>query len=142
MILNIDEILRMFRENFPFVSREEEALAEVIGHEGNILFARRNPEGKLIACAMVNGQTILLLVVDQDYRGQGIGSGLLSECEDAIRRNGFNRAILGVGFNYLMPGVPTNVMSRYTIVPCPTMISVQPSLTREASITRLVLPAT
>ena len=108
MILNIDEILRKFRENFPFVSREEEALAEVIGHEGNILFARRNPDGKLIACAMVNGQTILLLVVDQDYRGQGIGSELLSECEDAIRRNGFNRAILGVGFNYLMPGVPTS----------------------------------
>lgn len=108
MILSVDEILRMFKANFPYVSREEEALAEVIGHEGNTLFARRNPEGEPIACAIVNGQTILLLVVDQDYRGQGIGDGLLGQCEAAIRQNGFNKAVLGVGFNYLMPGVPTS----------------------------------
>ena len=105
---SMDEILRMFRENFPFISREEKTLAEVIGHEGNVCFERRNLEGKLIACAIVNGQTILLLVVEKDYRGQGIGEGLLSECEDAIRQNGFDKAILGVGFNYLMPGVPTS----------------------------------
>ena len=104
----MDEILRMFRENFPFVSREEETLAEVIGHEGNVCFERRNLEGKLIACAIVNGQTILLLVVDKDYRGHSIGDGLLRECEDVIRKNGYEKAILGVGFNYLMPGVPTS----------------------------------
>ena len=57
----MDEILRMFRENFPFVSREEDTLAEVIGHEGNVFFERRNLEGKLIGCAIVNEHTILLL---------------------------------------------------------------------------------
>ena len=65
----MEEILKMFRENFPYVSREPETLAEVIGHEGNSIFARRNPEGKLTACAIVNGQTILLLVVDKGHRG-------------------------------------------------------------------------
>lgn len=104
----MDEILRMFRENFPFVSREAETLAEVIGHEGNTVFTRRNPEGKLMGCAIVNGHTILLLVVDRDYRGQGIGEGLLRECEETIRKNGFEKVVLGVGFDYLMPGVPTS----------------------------------
>ena len=105
---DMDEILRMFRENFPFVSREADTLAEVIGHEGNLFFQRRNPEGRLIGCAIVNEHTILLLVVDKDYRGQGIGDGLLCECEDCIRNNGYDKVVLGVGFNYLMPGVPTS----------------------------------
>ena len=104
----MDEILRMFRENFPFVSREEDTLAEVIGHEGNVFFERRNLEGKLIGCAIVNEHTILLLFVDKDHRGQGIGDGLLRECEETIRKNGFEKVVLGVGFNYLMPGVPTS----------------------------------
>jgi len=104
----MDEILRMFRENFPFVSREEDTLAEVIGHEGNVFFERRNLEGKLIGCAIVNEHTILLLLVDKDHRGQGIGDGLLRECEETIRKNGFEKVVLGVGFNYLMPGVPTS----------------------------------
>lgn len=104
----MDEILRMFRENFPFVSREEDTLAEVIGHEGNVFFERRNLEGKLIGCGIVNEQTILLLLVDKDHRGQGIGDGLLRECEETIRKNGFEKVVLGVGFNYLMPGVPTS----------------------------------
>ena len=98
----------MFRENFPFVSREEDTLAEVIGHEGNVFFERRNLEGKLIGCAIVNEHTILLLLVDKDHRGQGIGDGLLRECEETIRKNGFEKVVLGVGFNYLMPGVPTS----------------------------------
>lgn len=104
----MEEILKMFRENFPFVSREPETLAEVIGHEGNSILTRRNPEGKLTACAIVNGQTILLLVVDKGHRGQGIGDELLRQCEETIRKNGFDKVVLGVGFNYLMPGVPTS----------------------------------
>lgn len=104
----MEEILKMFRENFPYVSREEEALAEVIGHDGNVFLTRRNDKGRLTGCAIVNENTILLLVVDREYRGQGIGEALLDECEATIVNNGFRHVVLGVGFGYLLPGVPTS----------------------------------
>lgn len=104
----MNEILEMFKENFPYVSREEDDLMKVLGNEGNVILTRRTPEGKLVGCAVVNKNTILLLVVDKGYRGQGIGDGLLRECEAIIRKGGHQKVVLGVGFDYLMPGVPTS----------------------------------
>ena len=103
-----DEILEMFRRNFPYVSREEQTLMDIIHHEGNVVFRRCDPTGRLIGCAIVNKNTILLLVVDRKNRGQGIGDGLLKACEEAIGREGYKKVVLGVGFDYLMPGVPTS----------------------------------
>lgn len=102
------EIYDMFKRNFPFVHREEQTAVNIINHENNSIFEKRNPNHELIGCAIVHKNTILLLVVDEKYRNIGIGSQLLKKCEGAIIDNGYNNVILGVGFDYLMPGVPTS----------------------------------
>lgn len=102
-----NEIYEMFRVNFPFINRDEKTLKEVINKEDNIYHEKRN-NNKLIGCAIVNKNAILLLVVDKDFRKQGIGTELLNKCEECIIKNGYKEIVLGVGFNYLMPGVPTS----------------------------------
>ena len=102
------EYYEIFKEKFPYINREEKTLKDIINNEENIYFEKRNDENKLIGCAIVNKNTILLLVVDKDYRNQGIGTELLNKCEDNIIKNGYKEIKLGVGFNYLMPGVPTS----------------------------------
>ena len=108
----MNEYFEMFKINFPYVSREEKTIKEVINNSDNIYFEKRNDDNKLIGLAIVNKNTILLLVVDIDYRNQGIGTDLLNKCEDLIIKNGFDEIKLGVGFNYLIPGVPTS--KKYT----------------------------
>lgn len=102
------EIFDIYKRNFPYINREEKTIKDIINNENNIIFKRRNEENNLIACAIVNKNTILLLVVDKEFRNIGIGKSLLEECENNIIKNGFDNIILGVGFNYLMPGVPTS----------------------------------
>lgn len=102
------EIYSMFKRNFPFVNREEKTAIDIINNKNNTIFEKRNPANELIGCAIVNKNTILLLVIDEKYRNTGIGSELLKKCEDTIINNGYNNIILGVGFDYLMPGVPTS----------------------------------
>lgn len=104
----MNEIYNIFRTNFPYVNREEQTLKKIISKVDNIVFERKNDQNKLIGCALVNKNTILLLIVDKDYRNQGIGESLLNECENYIIKNGYKKIILGVGFNYLIPGVPTS----------------------------------
>lgn len=108
----MNEYFKMFKTNFPYISREEKILKEVISNSDNTYFEKRNDNNKLIGLAIVNKNTILLLVVDKDYRNQGIGSELLNKCENLIIKNKYNEIKLGVGFNYLMPGVPTS--KKYT----------------------------
>ena len=43
-------------------------------NSNNIIIDRRNDKGELIGVSIINGNTILLLCVDQEYRSQGIGS--------------------------------------------------------------------
>lgn len=101
------EIIDIYRRNFPYISRDEKTVEEIIKNEYNIFFEERN-NGNLIGCAIVNKNTIILLVVDKDYRNQGVGTKLLEKCEKTIIDNGYDEIILGVGFDYLMPGVPTS----------------------------------
>lgn len=101
------EIIDIYRRNFPFISREEKTVEEIINNENNVFFEERLND-KLIGCAIVNKNTILLLVVDEGFRNKGIGNNLLNKCEQTIIDNGFDKIVLGVGFNYLMPGVPTS----------------------------------
>ncbi|MEE3343164.1 MAG: GNAT family N-acetyltransferase [Bacilli bacterium] len=102
------ELFDIYKRNFPYINREEKTIKEIINNENNIILERRNDNNDLIACAIVNKNTILLLVVDKEYRNKGIGKSLLEECENTIINNGYNKIVLGVGFNYLMPGVPTS----------------------------------
>ena len=104
------ELYNMFKENFTYISRKEKTLKEIINNEDNIIIEER-VNNKLIGCSIINKNTILLLVVDKDYRNKGIGEKLLKESENIIKEK-YNKIVLGVGFNYLMPGVPTS--KKYT----------------------------
>jgi GNAT superfamily N-acetyltransferase len=49
------------------------------------------------------------LIVDPDWRGRGIGGLLLGKAEEALRRAGVNRIVLGNDFHWRMfPGVPAD----------------------------------
>ena len=104
----MDEIYEMYKVNFPYISREEKTAREIIKNKDNKIIEKRNKDNKLIGISLINQNTILLLVVEKEYRNRGIGSELLKESEDYIFNNGFDKIKLGVGFSYLMPGVPTS----------------------------------
>ena len=104
----MNEVYEIFKRNFPYINREEKTLKEIINNKDNYLIEKRNENKELIACALINKNTILLLVVDKSYRNTGIGTELLKEAEEYIKNNNYNNIVLGVGFNYLMPGVPTS----------------------------------
>ena len=101
------ELYEMFRENFPFIVREEKTALNILSNENNIIIDKRDNNGKLIAVSVINQNTILMLCVNKEYRNQGIGTELLKKSEEIIKQNGYNEIIVGVGFDYLMPGIPT-----------------------------------
>lgn len=68
-----NEIYYMFKRNFPFINREEQTAINIINNENNTIFEKRNSNNELIGCAIVNKNTILLLIVDEKYRNTGIG---------------------------------------------------------------------
>lgn len=104
----MEEVYKLYKEVFPYIFREEETLREIIGHDSNIRIEKRDDCQELIAVSLISKNTILLLVVREDYRRQGIGSSLLRESEEIIRQQGYDKVVLGVGDDYLMPGVPTS----------------------------------
>ena len=104
----MNEVYEIFKRNFPYISREEKTLLEIINNENNYIIKKKNEKDELIGCAIVNRNTIILLVIDKEYRNQGIGTELLNKCEEYIKENNYKKIVLGVGFNYLMPGVPTS----------------------------------
>lgn len=97
----------MFKKYFPFINREDGKHLDIICNDNNEFFEEK-VDNKLVGFAIVNQNTILLLIVSEDYRNQGIGSKLLDKCEKSILSKGYDKVILGVGFDYLMPGVPTS----------------------------------
>ena len=103
-----DELYDLFRRNFPCVVREEAVARNILTHPENRVLSRRDGQGQLIGAAVVNGNAILLLGVDEAHRRQGLGSALLEEAEAMIRQGGHGEIVVGCGFDYLAPGVPTS----------------------------------
>lgn len=104
---NILEIYELFKRNLPFIIREKEIVISILSNKDNIIITRDDGNGRLIAVAVANKSTILLLCVDKEYRNRGIGLALLGECENIFIKNGCNKFNAGVGFDYIMPGVPS-----------------------------------
>jgi len=98
----------LFRKSLPYVIREEEAVYSVLKNKDNVIIEKRNEENMLIGVSMIHKNTILLLCVAPEYRKQGIGSWLLNESEQAIRMAGFDEVTVGVGEDYITPGIPTS----------------------------------
>lgn len=104
----VQELYDLFRRNLPFVVRSEETARNILGHKENKIFEKRNDKEQLIGASVLRGNTIYLLCVDREYRRQGIGSWLLEQSEKAIKEAGYDEVIIGVGEDYLTPGVPTS----------------------------------
>lgn len=106
------ELIALFRRNFPFVVREESTVRNILGNKECKIIEKRDDKDALIGAAVVHNNTILMLCVDKEYRNCGIGSELLHEAERVIKESGHEDVVVGAGYDYLMPGVPTS--KRYT----------------------------
>ncbi len=104
-----NEFYKIFKENFPYIVREENTVKEIINSLDNIIITKVDDNYKIIGISIINENTIYMLCVDEKYRNRGIGTELLKESEKTIKSNGYDKVIIGSGNNYLMPGIPTNI---------------------------------
>jgi ribosomal protein S18 acetylase RimI-like enzyme len=96
----------MFRKNFPFIVRNEEEALKIINNPENKIIEVNDACEKLIGVSIIHKNTILMLCVLKEYRHRGIGNKLLNDSENYILEKGYNKINIGVGENYLMPGIP------------------------------------
>lgn len=104
----MQEIYSLFRHSLPYVIREEEAVYGILKNKDNTIIEKRNEEHKLIGVSVVHKNAIMLLCVAPEYRRQGIGSWLLEESEKAVRKAGYKEVTVGLGEDYITPGIPTS----------------------------------
>lgn len=104
----MNEIIEIFRKEFPYIDREENTIKEILDNKNNFFIEKRNEKNKLVAVSVINENTILFFYVDAEYRNKGVGTRLLVESEILIKNHGYNDVVIGAGFDYLMPGVPTS----------------------------------
>lgn len=102
------ELFEIYKRNFPFNIRKKDTVLGILNHEDNIVLERRDEKQRLIGVSVVNQNAVLLLCVDGGHRNQGIGTELLEKTEQLIKEHGYSRMVVGAGFDYLMPGVPTS----------------------------------
>ena len=102
-----EELYDLYRRSLPFIVRDQETVMGILSNAGNTIMEQRDGQNKLIGASVVNQNPILLLCVDGEHRGRGIGTSLLERSERMIADRGYDKIIVGVGFDYIMPGVPT-----------------------------------
>lgn len=103
----LDELMMLFRRNFPLTVRGEETARGILGNKDCTVIERRDEKNRLMGAAVLHNSTILMLCVNKEHREKGIGSELLKAAEDAIKAAGYAEVTVGAGFDYLTPGVPT-----------------------------------
>ena len=118
----------IFKRNFPFVSREDKTINEILNNRKNIFIEEINDKDEIIGVSIINENTILMLCVEEKYRCMGVGEKLLNKSEKIIKENGYTNIVVGVGFDYLAPGIPTS--KKYTDS---VHEKLYPSLTDESS---------
>lgn len=106
----VKDLIKIFKNNFPFIVRQDKTVKDILSNKNNKIFERRDCKNNLIGVSVVNENTIILLCVNKEHRNKGIGSALLKESEAHIKKQGYKEINVGAGFDYLMPGVPTNKM--------------------------------
>ena len=102
----MNKYYEMFRKNFPFIVRDEREALKIINNPENKIIEVNDENENLIGISIIHKNTILMLCVSQEYKNKGIGSKLLNDSENYILKKGYDKVSIGVGDNYLMPGVP------------------------------------
>ena len=108
--VRVRELAELFRRNFGWAVRSDEAVEAALGHPANVVLEWRE-RGRLMGAAVMRRNTVLMLCVDERARRQGIGSALLARCEALLCEQGYAEVSVGAGDDYLLPGVPS-------ILPC------------------------
>jgi len=92
-----DKAFGIFTECFGYLGLNEERFGELAEVETSEL---AEVDGGF---ALIKGSHIGLLMVSPEKRGAGLGKELLSQCESIIRKNGYDKALIGGG---LLCGAP------------------------------------
>ena len=100
------DLYDMFKQNFPFIIRENNIALKLLSDVNNKVFEEKDEDGKLIGVSVINKNTIYMLCLNKDYRQKGIGSKLLEKSEQYILEKGYENVCVGLGDSYLMPGIP------------------------------------
>ncbi len=108
--VRVRELAELFRRNFGWAVRSDEAVEAALGHPANVVLEWRE-RGRPMGAAVMRRNTVLMLCVDERARRQGIGSALLARCEALLCEQGYAEVSVGAGDDYLLPGVPS-------ILPC------------------------
>lgn len=107
----VTQLFNLFKRNFGYLAVSDDTAMELLSDKGNKVFARYDRSNNLIAASVVHNNTILMLAVDKEYRGHGIGTALLEMSEEYIKSKGYDHVVFGVGLmSYFAPGVPTSTM--------------------------------
>lgn len=127
----IEEYYKMYDKNFPFLIKDKHHIQKVLSDENNQFIEKRNKNNELIGLSVINNNTIYLLCVNSQYRKKGIGTELLKESEKIITENGYNKIIIGLGQEYIMPGIPSKSMPYFENL---NYRNITPRITNEAKI--------
>ena len=100
-----EQLYTLFRNCYPGIIRTPSHVKSLFSDPDNRILVRC--EGQTLTAAAVLYQNhLVMLCVHPDFRGRGIGSALLAECEDSIRAQGYDTVKLTPGKTYLTPGAP------------------------------------
>lgn len=102
----MNKYYEIFKRNFPYVVRNKNKALSIINNPKNKFIDVYNDNGRLVGTSIINKNTILMLCVDKEYRNQGIGTRLLNDSEEHVLNCGYESISVGVGDDYLMPGIP------------------------------------
>lgn len=90
---SVNEYAELFCTCFPELEVSESIIAEKL-RDVNFI-SRYHDSGKLAGFSAVKDNSVVLLCVHPDFRGQGTGGALLRETEQYIRERGHRTAVLG-----------------------------------------------
>lgn len=100
-----EKLWQLYQSCFPDNIRAEKTVRKVLALPGNQIFAENAGE-RLLGAAVLNGNTVLMLGVLPGSRCQGIGSRLLEQSEEQVRKAGYAEIQFCDGPDYLTPGIP------------------------------------
>ena len=105
-MITTDDLYNLFNKCFPGIIRSEESAKALLSAPDNRVLTTER-DGTVVSAAVINENHIVMLCVLPEYRGQGIGSALLAECESHIRDAGYDTvSFMRCKHGYLTPGVP------------------------------------
>lgn len=100
------QIYELFLQCFPQFPMTEEVFIRLLDADNCEILTHSENDVLAGFCAVKNN-CVRLLCVSPDFRGKGIGGGLLEKSEELIAKNGFDTAILGGKDSELFIGAVT-----------------------------------